>query len=301
MTQPSLPLRATAAALAAVIAGLSAPVASATPLAGAVSQAANAGAKPRYVALGDSYASGNGSGGSVTGGACLRNSDAYPEVWASHHRAYSLDFQACSGASIATVIGTQLKAVTARTALITVTVGGDDKGYFDSIIERCIVDNALGANNKCQSLIEHDKQSVQQVLGGPAGRYEHLFSTIGHIERDFAKTALGSRPARLVVLDYPQPFSGSGKCGPWDAATQRYLNGFANTLDTAMRQGLVAARLSIPTTFVDVRPAFSGHGICGHIPWIGGLKYDANGFRDSYHPNERGEQAYARLLTQVAP
>jgi hypothetical protein len=126
----------------------------------------------------------------------------------SQRPAYSLDFQACSGASIATVTAAQLRSVTARTALITVTVGGDDNGYFDSIIEACIVDSTLGSDSQCQSLVQHDKQSVEHVLGGPTGRYEHLFSTIGRIEGDFAKTAPGSRAAKLVVLDYPQPFSG---------------------------------------------------------------------------------------------
>ena len=295
-------LWAAALALFAVVAGLGPSAASGAVLAEVARQPATGGdtrGTAQYVALGDSYASGNGSGGPVTGGTCLRNAGAYPEVWASHHPAYVLDFQACSGASIGTVIGTQLRSLSSRTELITVTVGGDDNGYFDSIIATCILDGPLGLDSHCRSVIAQDELAVNHLLGGPTGRYERLYRAIGRIEGGFAKTAVGFHPARLVVLVYPDPFRGGSKCGPWDATTQQSLDSFANTLDTVMRQSLAAARLSIPTSFIDVRPAFADHGICAAVPWISGLRYDVNGFKDSYHPNKQGQQAYARLLTQV--
>ena len=88
----------------------------------------------RYVALGGSFAAGTGIP-ATSGGLCLRSDHSYPNLVAAA-LALTLDDVTCSGATTANVRDTpqngaapQLDAVTADTALISLTVGGNDLGY----------------------------------------------------------------------------------------------------------------------------------------------------------------------------
>src|SRR6478736_5575621 len=75
-----------------------------------------------YVALGDSYSSGTGTRTYLNDGtSCQRSVYAYPSLISSA-RGYALNFRACSGAKVADVRSTQLSALTASTAYVTVSV-----------------------------------------------------------------------------------------------------------------------------------------------------------------------------------
>ena len=93
------------------------------------------GAAPSYVALGDSYSSGTGTRSYIADGtSCQRSTYAYPSLIAAA-RGYALNFRACSGARIADVTNTQLGALSAGTAYVTISVGGNDAGFADVITE----------------------------------------------------------------------------------------------------------------------------------------------------------------------
>lgn len=80
-----------------------------------------------YVALGDSYSSGLGSGSYDSGsGDCKRSSKAYPSLWAAANSPSSFAFTACSGARTGDVTGSQLGPVNSGTDLVSITVGGND-------------------------------------------------------------------------------------------------------------------------------------------------------------------------------
>ena len=69
-----------------------------------------------YVALGDSYSSGTGTGSYLADGSgCLRSLYAYPSLIAASG-GHALNFRACSGATIPDVIGSQVSALTGSTA-----------------------------------------------------------------------------------------------------------------------------------------------------------------------------------------
>ena len=68
-----------------------------------------------YVALGDSYSSGTGTRTYIDDGtACQRSVYAYPSLLASA-QGLSLNFRACSGATVADVTNAQLSAIGAGT------------------------------------------------------------------------------------------------------------------------------------------------------------------------------------------
>ncbi|MDT4978774.1 MAG: hypothetical protein QOG07_653, partial [Pseudonocardiales bacterium] len=119
-----LPLLTTLAATLTVILGTAAPA-----------SAAGAG----YVALGDSYSSGVGSGSyTSSSGSCLRSTLAYSQLWANTHAPASYVSLACSGAKTADVNANQLSALSTSTTLVSITIGGNDVG-FAQVMQDCVI------------------------------------------------------------------------------------------------------------------------------------------------------------------
>ena len=79
-------------------------------LALAVAAPAAATAADRYVALGDSYASGVGTGSYTLSSSCKRSVYAYPSLYAQQRANTTLVFVACSGATTANVTASQLSS-----------------------------------------------------------------------------------------------------------------------------------------------------------------------------------------------
>lgn len=113
--------RARASIIAAIIAIAAVPVG----IAGPVAAAPDSSSSPvqKYVALGDSYAAGQGGGDEVD--ACLRSPAGYPALLDAQPKLNLLRNAACTGATIESVIGTQLAQVNRGTTLVTVTVGAN--------------------------------------------------------------------------------------------------------------------------------------------------------------------------------
>ncbi len=137
--------RALAAGLAFVLGALGAGLVSGAP--------AGAEARSTYVALGDSFAAGDGVPVQGTGPAmCARSSADYPHVLAAA-LGLALDDVTCSGATTADVLGPQRSSdtsVPAQTdalgpddALVTLTIGGNDLG-FSGIVARCLAATPWG-------------------------------------------------------------------------------------------------------------------------------------------------------------
>jgi hypothetical protein len=131
-----------------------------------------------YIALGDSYSSGEGAGSYVRGtnvrlgpaeDLCHLSTRAYPEIVGKklHYKSFPpgrFGFYACSGAVVADVWGTtgpntgalggqgqwngdpQMRHVDHRTRLVTLTIGGNDIG-FSSLGSGCLVEAYKGVIN----------------------------------------------------------------------------------------------------------------------------------------------------------
>jgi len=77
-----------------------------------------------YVALGDSYSSGVGTGVyDAASGACQRSPLSYPPLWVAEHHPASFEFVACSGSTTADVRANQISALKPTTDLVTITIG----------------------------------------------------------------------------------------------------------------------------------------------------------------------------------
>src|SRR6476469_4087724 len=149
----------------------------------AVAPAAQAAAV-NYVALGDSYSSGVGSGSYIAAsGNCLRSTKAYSALWAAAHSPASYMSLACSGAKTTDVIGNQLGALSASTTLVSISIGGNDVG-FSTVLTDCVV----YGTSTCVSDINGAENQARTQL--PA----RLASAYGAIRAHAPN-------ARVVVLD----------------------------------------------------------------------------------------------------
>ena len=232
----------------------------------------------KYVALGDSYASGTGAGDYGDSGGCKRSANSYAQLWANANAPSAFDFVACSGAVTSDVLGGQIGAVTADTEFLTISIGGNDAGFAD-----VMVDCNLGSDDSC---VARNQEAQDFARGTLPGRLDSVYSEISSRAPN----------ARVVVLGYPHIYQLGGDCNVGLSETKRAaINGSADVLAevTADRAG------AFGFTFVDARPAFSGHEICATGDWW--LRSVTLPVDESYHPNAAGHSGgYYAALSAVA-
>ncbi len=253
------PLAALAAAAAATL-SLSAPAAA---------------AGDNYVALGDSYSSGVGTGSES--GSCLRSSTAYAGLWAAQNSPASYTMAACSGATTTDVNNSQLSSLSASTTLVSITIGGNDMG-FSSIMTTC----ALQGEDACISAVQSAEDNANANLGGK-------------LDTTYSGISSHAPNARVVVLDYPVFYQLGTVCVGLSAASHAKIDEGINLIDGIISQA--ASRHGF--RFGDVRNAFVGHQLCSGDKWLHALNF--TDLTESYHPNASGHSGgYYPVFASIA-
>ncbi|MGH9070808.1 MAG: SGNH/GDSL hydrolase family protein [Acidimicrobiales bacterium] len=298
----------------------------------AATQAAPSG----YVALGDSYSSGQGNppflrgtDDPADGDFCHRSAVAYPEL-ASARLGLALSFYACSGAAAANITIAPLEGeppqiaqpALAGAALTTVTIGGNDAG-FAPVLTACIEQALVAPFQDLAHLV-----SLGLLLGyeSPSCADTPAFVSMVHADVAWARTPVEQAyqairahvppQGSVLAAGYPQlfPTSGLGQvCGSLltllTPADQKFLNSAALSLDSVLRSAAAQAGVN----YVDPTSAFSGHPVCGaRGAWINGIDFavgDAGscavglafvclvrGTLASFHPNTAGQAGYAGVF-----
>lgn len=245
----------------------------------------------RYVAMGSSFAAGPGIE-PVADAGCRRSAVNYPSLVAAHLDLDLLDVS-CAGATTYSVLadpqdaGTprppQLESLDADTALVTVTVGGNDVGYADALEQsRCDL-----AGTGC---VEPARAEIETDLELVTGRLTLMLEQIG----DAAPNAL------VLLVTYPRILPADGVTCPQvpvAADTAAYLRDVGDRLDGAFRAAADAAGTGVVDLFTDS----SVHGACeASDPWVGGVPGAAAPGAVAFHPTETGMQAAAdRLLAAL--
>lgn len=248
-------------------------------LTGATSaQASQLAAATGYVALGDSYSSGVGTGSYIgSSGDCKRSTKAYPHLWAAAHSPSSFDFTACSGARTGDVLANQLTPLSSATGLVSISVGGNDAGFAD-VMTTCL----LQSDSSCLARIDTAKTYVDSTLPG---------------QLDSVYDAISSRApaAHVVVLGYPRFYQLGQLCLGLSEAKRSAINEASGHLNSALAKRAADHGF----TFGDVEQAFTGHEICSGSPWLHSLKVLNIG--ESYHPTAAGQSGgYLPALTRAA-
>lgn len=232
------------------------------------------GATGRYVALGDSYSAGAGSGSYIADGTpCYRSSRAYP-VLVGLARGLDVTQQSCSGARTSDIAG-QAQALTSNTSLVTVTIGGNDIGFAD-IITACAKPGWMA---DCAGEIRRAEGKVNTEL--PGG-----------LRASFAQIRAKAPSARVEVTGYPHLFNGRD-CSLltfFSADEMDQLNRGTDQLNAAIRAQAVAAGFR----YADPVPPFRGHAVCDSAPYINNLRPQL--LVESFHPNANGQRTYADTI-----
>ena len=229
-------------------------------------------AGPSYVALGDSYASGVGTRSYIDDGTELPALDATPtRAWSRPQKGYALNFQACSGATIADVTSTQLGALTATTSYVTISVGGNDAGFADVLTE-CAQPGWAG---DCDGAIDNAQAFINNTL---PGRLTTLYASIRAGRRTRRSSWSATRGSSWARTATPPPGS---------PRRRRPGSTRPPTCSTAGPR----PRLGPGFRFANPTSRFIGHAVCDDVEWINGL---SNPISESYHPNSAGRPPATR-------
>ncbi len=254
-----------------------------------------------YVALGDSYSSGEGIGDyyvatNSDGDYCHRSPQAYPELL-SQDNGYRLLFFACSGATTRENL-TQVerygeKVQLARTeidetvALVTLTIGGNDAGFGDTL-KKCIAQNVAatagsittpgqvalwtGVVTPC-SRSESFKKAVNDQIDG-------VLESVKSAEQKL-RSMVDATETSIIVAGYPHLFPSARSdqdclelrfiITPDD---QTFFNSAAERLNRKLKEAAAAAGVN----FVPVHANyFEGHEVCGpQTSYLNGLSFASN-------------------------
>lgn len=281
-----------------------------------------------YVALGDSYSSGEGaddylegtndddatkkwiddhSGGWLWPGEphnniCRRSANAYSAgVYESFDFEGKYIFGACSGAISDDYYadnhddnddeGPQRDHITDDTSLITMSMGGNDFGFSD-VVGSCVVGGSCATDEHAAEVDANIDAKIPKLV---------------QLYKDLAADAPSG--ARILIIGYPQLFPDpeditNGSDSFIGENEQAWLNERGVHANAAIQE---AIRQSGATNieFVDVSSALEGHEIGTDDPWIHDLDLGVDGgdwtkpvSRNSFHPTADGQAAIAQLVEQ---
>ncbi|MFC5140510.1 GDSL-type esterase/lipase family protein [Actinomycetospora rhizophila] len=201
----------------------------------------------RRVALGDSWAAGTAAGAvEAASGTCRRSPLAYPALLARAAGDTAWTSRACASASGSGGNG-QFSSLSDATEVVTATVGADATG-LGALAAAC---SSAGTPARCDEA---------------AGRFDRALQTLpGSLDAALADIRRRAPRAAVTVTGYPLLAEGAAcPAGAADAARATRLDDAVNRLDTVLAERVAAGGMR----FVDVRPAFAGHGVCSPAPWV---------------------------------
>ncbi|WP_232838512.1 SGNH/GDSL hydrolase family protein [Streptomyces geranii] len=267
-------------------------------------------ANGQYVALGDSYTSGPNipSRSDSAPAGCDRSDHNYPSLVAERLHLSGADFHdmSCDGATIADlttpqstedgVNRAQLSALSTRTSLVTLGIGGNDIG-FSSLIKQCVKAGVLyyatgsgkytGVTAPCREEYNSGATDEIQLRIDKAG--SRLATALTEVRRRAPQ-------AEVYVVGYPAILPPTaGDCGrdmglaPADVP---FLHKEAQSLNSTLRERASAAG----AVYVDTYKPSVGHDACSDrtTRWIEPMIPLAPAA--PVHPNARGERGMANAV-----
>lgn len=251
-----------------------------------------------YVALGDSYSSGEGN--RPFDGPChraLSSDSAYPRMLPTLAGYLAQpSFHACTGATVDDVLlhpqprrgsqRTQLEYVDTSTRLVTLTIGGNDLG-FDDIVKQCL----LPGNCSKWKIADRVEAGLQTIKAELVDAYTRIRSRM-------------DSGGQLLVAGYPRLFvSEDAGCKLFISDTEaEWMNSLVARGNRRIAEAARAARQQKGNvSYVDVTERFAGHELCSEDPWLYGIYLTAGDgvAKGSYHPRKSGQAAYARAFATL--
>jgi lysophospholipase L1-like esterase len=255
-----------------------------------------------YVALGDSYTAGLGvprQTGAIAG--CGQSTASYPYLVARRLR-LDLTDRSCSSATIADLTAAQptgqgtnpaqLSALSSGTALVTVSIGGNDIGII-GIVTKCAELDLLPALIPGPGSSTLTPCQDHYASGGSDQIRPRIQAVSGHLADTLAQIKSRSPRARVYVVGYPDLLpAGGGGCGDTLGITTgdiAFLDQEELRLNGVLREVAHAAG----DGYVDTYTPSEGHDACSApgSRWLEPLL--PSGQAAPLHPNAVGEQGMA--------
>ncbi|AXI77476.1 SGNH/GDSL hydrolase family protein [Peterkaempfera bronchialis] len=266
-----------------------------------------------YAALGDSYTSGPRiptQAGTPLG--CDRSDRNYPSLVAKALGLTGRDFRdvSCSGATTANLAAPQstsdgvnppqLAALSTRTRLVTLSIGGNDVGFV-ALLSRCVQAGVLRSLGLDRSAAPSGDAPCKDFY--TASGHDELGQRVQTAGRRLAAGLAEVRQraplARVFVVGYPALVPESGAACPSQlglaAGDVAFLHDEEQRLNTELRQRAEAAG----ARYVDTWTPSLGHDACTAeaVRWIEPLSPAAPAA--PAHPNERGERGMADAVLRA--
>lgn len=227
-----------------------------------------------YVALGDSYTSGPLIPWlRLDSIPCLRSTGNYPSLLAARIKPGRFVDASCGGADTADMLKSQapgvppqLNALSRRTDLVTMGIGGNDFNSFGELTSTCTRlrnQNPVGA--PCREHFEAD--GGKELARRMAGVEDRIVAVVREIRER-------SPQAKIVLVGYPRIVPPEGYCPdiiPFADGDYDFYDEWEQNLNTAVAKAAHRTRAD----FVDTYTPSLGHDACatGGAAWINGARF----------------------------
>jgi hypothetical protein len=259
---------------------------------------ATAGARADdYVSLGDSYVAGPFIPNPVLPIGCLKSSNNYPRL-AAPAIGRTLRDASCSGAKTTHMTQPQnvdpdgpnppqFDRLTANTAVVSVTIGGNDIG-FSEIAQGCITANPF--SSPCRD---------RYLAGGRDEISDRINATAPLVDQALDGTRDRAPQAEVFVVDYPAIFPETGN-GCWPRVPISYSDApYLRAKQRELNQMLANQAGANGATLVSWYQASIGHDSCkgSSTRWVEPLV--PGNSAAPIHPNRRGMEGAAGVLGEA--
>ena len=250
----------------------------------------------RYVAMGDSYSAASGvlPPDPAADPRCLRSLLNYPKLIAEATGAALTDVT-CGGADTTDYatsqydgVAPQLDALSRRTQLVTMTIGGNDSGVFINSLMQCGAAglSTLGQGSPCK---DQYGSSFEDTIRDTT--YPSLVTALTRVHRRAPK-------AEVAIIGYPWILPRTVGCFdkmPVAEGDVPYLRSLQRTLNDAVRRAAAAT----DSTYVNLNRVSEGHDACQPIGtrWVEPVAQGTNPV--VVHPNALGEARMAARTMRV--
>jgi lysophospholipase L1-like esterase len=262
------------------------------------SPGAGAGRFQRYVAMGDSFSAGPLIPTTDLAGGCARSDHNYPSLVAERLGVRTFVDVTCSGARTADLtqvqptfgdarIPPQARALTDKTDLVTIGMGGNDLALFNTLVRVCT------------------QVAGRDPTGSPCARelatrgvdLDTATRTISaHVAAALRETKRRAPKATVVLVGYLRLVPDRGTCPGLPLADGDYAVG--RRIGEALSRAQHSAATATGVRFVDMYAKSRGHDICSSDPWVNGRVTDRQRAL-SFHPFESGMKADADAVLKA--
>lgn len=249
-----------------------------------------------YVALGDSYVAAPGVPETDVNNPCFPSTNNYPALVTKELKIDHLVDASCGGASTEDLTASQgpgrlaqFDALSAKTTLVTITIGGNDNGVFATLVTDCLaVASSDPTGAPCRTI--HERDDSLSLL-------KRVDATALSLDQALAKIPELAPNALVVVVGYPRMFPESGTCTDLIPLAEGDF-AYASELNERFSQSLEKSARNHGLEYVDMLELSQGHDICSDDPWVNGAT-DQPGRAAPFHPFAAEQTAAAAAIVKV--